>query len=186
MEKARKWYNLDLKSLHILIVICAMLAAALADKALNGPLTFSHNQFLEHDFIKTKYQSGPIFTNAFPKFSPSKRAMNAFGAFSRPSKTASFHVILPVEFTVVRVWNLNFYKLEIVVCWHAHRAFFKKNFTTNYQDYYMQYHSFKKEFTHERLNPRYYLVVSFLTIVPVNSPTFSPLTTHMTKLDLSM
>ncbi|MGB7952600.1 MAG: hypothetical protein WCF23_01360 [Candidatus Nitrosopolaris sp.] len=25
-----------------------MLAAALADKALNGPLTFSHNQFLEH------------------------------------------------------------------------------------------------------------------------------------------
>jgi hypothetical protein len=66
-----------------------MLAAALADKALNGPLTFSHNQFLEHDFIKTKYQSGPIFTNVFPKFSPSKRAMNAFGAFSRPSKTAS-------------------------------------------------------------------------------------------------
>jgi hypothetical protein len=80
---------------HILIVICAMLAAALADKALNGPLTFLRIQFLEHDFIKTKYQSGPIFTNVFPKFSPLKRAMNAFGAFSRPSKTVSFHLILP-------------------------------------------------------------------------------------------
>jgi len=61
---------------HILIVICAMLAAALADKALNGPLTFLRIQFLEHDFIKTKYQSGPIFTNVFPKFSPLKRAMS--------------------------------------------------------------------------------------------------------------
>jgi hypothetical protein len=55
-----------------------MLAGALADKALNGPLTFSHNQFLHYDFIKNKYQSGPIFTNVFPRFSPLRRAMNAF------------------------------------------------------------------------------------------------------------
>ena len=65
--------------IHILIVICAMLAAALVDKALNGSLTFSHNQFLQHDFIKTKYQSGPIFTNVFPKFSPLNRVMMLLG-----------------------------------------------------------------------------------------------------------
>jgi hypothetical protein len=47
----------EFKIPHILIVICAMLAATLADKALNGPLTFLYIQFLEHDFIKTKYQS---------------------------------------------------------------------------------------------------------------------------------
>jgi hypothetical protein len=63
-----------------------MLAAALADKALNGPLTFSHNQFLHHDFIKNKYQSGPIFTNFFPKFSSLKRAMNALGHSQGPQK----------------------------------------------------------------------------------------------------
>lgn len=46
-------------------------------------------------FLHVPCELGPILTIVFPKFSPLKRAIKAFGAFSRPSNMVSFNLIFP-------------------------------------------------------------------------------------------